>query len=314
MHLRRMLRRLYETSPQHWLTTARARLSRLRIALPLPQSRRSDSHLATPIEAPQTRILDSEFFAHRNPLVQSLIERIRRGEPLASVLRGIPARQYDERLVEYPVFADWLLSRNIGSDILDVGCVLNNRLVSNLLGERCGAVWFCNPSVEQVCPLTNPTFYHVADLANAFAGGTCFPLVTCLSTIEHIGYDNSQYGGTQPARFTDPRPETLAEACRSLIGLTAPSGGLLITVPYGFAEALVHPVTQKIASQVFDERALQSAITTLRNHVVDCELRVFQAFEDGWTQVNPASCTVRYADGCPAAAAVAVITATRAAS
>jgi hypothetical protein len=286
----------------------------LPIAQPLPRSGRSDSNLATRSETPQARILDSAYFARRNPLVQSLIERIRSGEPLASVLRGIPARQYDERLLEYPVFADWLLSHKIGSDILDVGCVLNNRLVSNLLGERCGAVWFCNPSVEQVWPLTNPTFYHVADLTKAFASGPRFPLVTCLSTIEHIGYDNSQYGGDQPGQFTDPRPETLADACRSLIALTAPSGALLITVPYGFAEALVHPVTRKIASQVFNERGLQNAVTTLRNDLVDCEYRVFQAFEDGWTQVDPASCTARYADGCPAAAAVAVITATRARS
>jgi len=147
----------------------------------------------------------------------------------------------------------------------------------------------------------------VADLDQSFPGGEQFTLVTCLSTIEHIGYDNSQYGLKTPARYTTPTVEPLVNALRKLAQLLTPGGSMLVSFPFGHREVLVHPVTRKIASQVFDFAALKEGLAVLQSEGVTSEVEVFAASETGWGPVDARTCDLRYADGCPAACAVTFV-------
>ncbi len=222
-------------------------------------------------------------------------------------MRGFKGNAYDDRMIEYPYFAAWLMRREKGLDILDVGCVLNHRLVGNFLLERCNRVWFCNPSVEYKLFIRNPVFYHVATLERSFPCGEQFQLVTCLSTIEHIGYDNSHYGFYDPPQYHKPQIEPLLDSLAKLAQLIAKGGSILISVPFGDREALVHPATFKVASQVFDYSAVLQGQKVLQEEGVDCELEAFVATDNGWNSADPKKVNARYADGCPAAGAVAFI-------
>ena len=161
-------------------------------------------------------------------------------------------------------------------------------------------------AVEPVV-LDGPVFYHQSGLGDAFANGETFPLVTCLSTIEHIGYDNSHYGVATPVRWELPTVDPLFGSLRRIVELTAPGGRFLVSLPYGFREALVHPATGKVASQVFDFDAISSTIHTIFDVMEDVQFDVYHAQPEGWLPVDPESCHARYADGCPAAGAVAFL-------
>ncbi len=315
------MRSVYHSSPAIWVLEFRRRflgydaLPAVITATPPPTppslAKAPVTGKASPAKAPLARRLDANYFARRDPLAQSLIERVRAGEELYEVLKGFNARDYEERLVEYPYFANWLMKLEKGLDLLDVGCVMNNKLVSGILKDRCNNVCLSNVAREPVVFALNPVSYHLAPLDYAFPGGEEFPLVTCFSTIEHIGYDNSQYGCKDPAKYTTPNIEPLVAAFKKLARLTAPGGSLLLSVPYGYREAVVHPVTFKVASQIFDYDSMKEGLEALESEGVSGELEVLTAKGYGWERTEPSTCRERYADGCPAAGAVAMVKGTK---
>ena len=297
--VRNLVNKFYTTPPSNWLEELRKKKSSLEV--------KPEIEVVSIKTSPLARILDAEYFARRDPFINTLIDRICKREELNKVLCCFDARVFDERVAEYSYFVDWLLDKEAGQDLLDVGCVMNNSLVSGVLQDRCKNVWLANVAFEANINVANPVFYHLTTLRDAFPNGEQFPLVTCFSTIEHIGYDNSQYGSKDPGAYTQPALEPLIESFRKLGELTAPGGSLLISVPYGYREAIIHPITRKIASQIFDFEALREGIKVLEKQGFSCNLEVMAASENGWKAVDPITCNAQYADGCPAAGAVAFL-------
>ena len=255
------------------------------------------------------KILSEKYFKESNRFIVSLIDRINNGENVEAVLKGFDGTKFTERIVEYTYFASWI--KDVKSDtILDVGSVLNNDNVNMLLKEKFKSIWFCNVASESIV-LDTPVYYHISSLNNAFPQNEKFPLVTCLSTIEHIGYDNSQYGSFIPAIYDTPQQKPLHELIKKLLKLVEKNGKLLISCPYGFREVLIHPATLKKASQVFDYESVKIEIEFLKENGFDVDFSVFQSFKEGWLKVDPTKCNAKYADNCPAAQAVSIISATK---
>ena len=88
-------------------------------------------------------------------------------------------------------------------------------------------------------------------------------------------------------------------------------GHLLISVPFGFREAMVHPVTHKISFQVFDKESIDMGLQALDHEGIEAQVEVLSISDEGWFIDDPATCRARYADGCPAAASVAMVRAWR---
>lgn len=253
--------------------------------------------------------LGPDYFPKAKALIDRLVKKTIRGGDLVDALCGFNGNDFTERVVEYPFFARWFLEHaERDSELLDVGCVLNHKSVSRLLSKRCRAVWFCNVAPEPVAITHLPFYYLLSDMNTAFQDGRQFPLVTCLSTIEHIGFDNSQYGDKTPARYSEPTLEPFLEALKHIARLTKPGGQFLVSVPFGRREVIEHPATGKIASQVFDFESLREGLTSLYAFRVIPKVSVFKATLNGWISVEPRHCDARYADGCVAAGAVALIT------
>lgn len=250
------------------------------------------------------QILDAQYFHRRDKLLGPLIRNILEFGLLEDNLKGFDATKFDERVVEYAYFTSWIKSSTIFEDILDVGNVLNNKLITYILNKFCKNVWLCNPAIEAKIFIENSLYYHISKLSSAFTNGMQFSQVTSLSTIEHIGYDNSQYGSTESAKYYSPNDDVLIESVQKLGTLVNNGGKLLISVPYGYREVLTHPKTFKISSQVFDYSAINKAIQTLLDMGFNVVFDVYKATENGWILTDPEVCEVRYAHGCPAAAAV----------
>jgi len=86
---------------------------------------------------------------------------------------------------------------------------------------------------------------------------------------------------------------------------------MLVSVPYGFREALTHPRTGKVAFQVLGFASIERGLEVLNRQGFTTKLQVWQAQEQGWSLVKPQTCHAKYADGCPGAKAVALILAHR---
>jgi SAM-dependent methyltransferase len=130
-----------------------------------------------------------------------------------------------ERDIEIP----WVLSRIHGAtSLLDVGYAnappayldaLTGAGVPRVVGVD--LVRADVPGLESV----------VGDLRRLPFGDDTFDVVTCVSTIEHVGLDNSVYG------ITDRRDTNgMVAAAQEMARVTVPGGRVLITTPVGIAE------------------------------------------------------------------------------
>jgi SAM-dependent methyltransferase len=147
--------------------------------------------------------------------------------------RRLPARHgvgLDERVVEYP----WLLAQRPSGDVLDAGSALNHAHVLEAFLPLAQSLTIVTLAPEENAFPDRGVAYVYGDLRNLPFQDATFDTVTCVSTLEHVGMDNSRYGATtQLAR--DPRA-ALVEAVRELRRVLRPEGVVLATVPYGVAE------------------------------------------------------------------------------
>ncbi len=100
-----------------------------------------------------------------------------------------------------------------------------------------------------------------------------FELVFCISTVEHIGRDNSIYGLEEPVSAADPD----FDAIRQIGQWVAPGGRLLLTVPFGRYEDLGWMIN-------YDFERLQLLISSSQLDLV--ESKYFGWLPGGWREVE----------------------------
>lgn len=131
-----------------------------------------------------------------------------------------------ERLIEIP----WMLSRWRGErSVLDVGYAFAS------LSYLSGLLDLNIPSLHGVdmASLAVPGMHRVrADVRDMPYRDNSFDLIYCISTIEHIGRDNTRYG--LPPEPLDPNAEY--QAMLEMARVLQPFGRLLISVPLGRRE------------------------------------------------------------------------------
>jgi SAM-dependent methyltransferase len=201
-------------------------------------------------------------------------------------LRGLGAPPgTDERRIEIP----WVLSRYRGERrVLDVGYAyapaayleaLTALRAEDLVGVDLADERHDIPGLRPV----------KADLrALPFADGA-FDLAHCISTIEHVGWDNTVYGSA--AERDDGGME---RALRELGRVLAPDGRLLITVPTGVDEHHGWFVQQPASAwlALFARAGLEAS-----------EHEIYELGPGGWGSVTGEP-PVRYQERGPAASAV----------
>lgn len=220
---------------------------------------------------------------------------------------------YDERLVEY----SWILARlaltrsSSECHLLDVGCVLNNALIAEYLGNLVDMIWFMNPSPEKLA-YTNNAVYVLSDVRkHKLPPGLKFDVITCLSTLEHIGMDTKRYGGPggEINLYPDQPQKNALAASQAMIDLLRPNGKLYISVPYGPFEYLYDFGKSAPIYYVFDKERLDDLINSLPVPRSSILIDVYKVVPDqGWVKTTLDDGTIPlYAERCAAAGAVALI-------
>lgn len=159
--------------------------------------------------------------------LEDALERgVRRGA-IPALPSGAATRGASERVIEVP----WVLARLDLADspeVLDTGSAFAPHAYRRLLRRVASS---CRLHLADLvdCAIPGATA-HTADIrALPFDDGR-FDAVICISTLEHIGMDNRQYG------IADAEPHAEGEDGRALAELgrvLRPDGALLVTVPAG---------------------------------------------------------------------------------
>ncbi len=140
-----------------------------------------------------------------------------------------------ERFVEVP----WVFARKGDAvTVLDVGYAnaemeylqqLANLGIADLHGLDIAAPKHL--TVTDAAGLQRPLLAPVqGDMRNTPFEDAKFDLIFCVSTIEHVGFDNQRYA---PGQLDVPGPTGDCDAIRELCRITKPGGRLLLTVPFG---------------------------------------------------------------------------------
>jgi SAM-dependent methyltransferase len=147
--------------------------------------------------------------------------------------RPLPAKYgefLDDRVVEYP----WLFARlnALSGRILDAGSTLNflHLLDQPVLANKNITIVTLAPECH--CFWQKSISYVFADLRELPFRDSYFDEVVCISTLEHVGKDNSLVYAHQPP-FKQSNVDDFRIAAKELKRVCKPGGKVYITVPFG---------------------------------------------------------------------------------
>jgi SAM-dependent methyltransferase len=188
----------------------------------------------------------------------------------------------DERVIELP----WALTRLRG-DTLDAGSSFNHDHVLDRVLPQVRSLQIVTAAPEAHAFPERGIGYVYADFRDLPFDTDAFETIACVSSLEHVGMDNSLYGG--PGREPDP-DAAVAAAVDELVRVLAPGGSLLITVPFGASED--HGWFRQ-----FGARELEALQDRLREHGLRPAVSVFAYGRDGWQRSSAtAAAELRYRD------------------
>lgn len=205
---------------------------------------------------------------------QDLLQRFRRREPLPPGY-GVAV---DERCVEYL----WLVAQlDDGPEVLlDAGSTLNHEFILDQPVFRRKVMHILTLAPEATCFWQRGISYLFGDLRDIPIRDGYYDTIACLSTLEHVGCDNTLY--TDDPVHREYRSDGLVLATRELFRVLKPGGSLYLTVPFG---AYRHYGT----FQQFDRDLLSGAVASVFEpaRVTETFYRYSAA---GWQLADPEEC------------------------
>lgn len=239
----------------------------------------------------------------RDKFLQLVYADILNGKNWLNAINNPSSIFHGERVAEYALIASKLLELK-PEKIIDVGCVLNNPIISEYVLNQAKRIYFLNPSLE---PVIYPWYGYFKFALDQWDLDLQFPLVTCLSTLEHIGFDNTRYGVNQldEGWGWEECIENILKSIGKLISMTAPKGTMIASCPFGQKEFVLHPpahgvrTAQVLHSQHVD--ALRSAFGK------NLEIITLRLAHEGWVISSPSDEYENYGAIGPGASGLIII-------
>jgi SAM-dependent methyltransferase len=173
----------------------------------------------------------------------------------------------NERVIEIP----WLFAQRPAGRMLDAGSSLNHVEFLERFQPKLDELHIVTLAYEGVAHPRRGISYVYADLRSLPYADDYFDVVASISTLEHVGMDNTSYGSSA-ARAADPAAEA-DSAIRELARVTRRGGRLFFSVPYGQAED--HGGFRQLDSDDV-ERLIQAAAPQ------KAQILVYRHSRDGW--------------------------------
>lgn len=176
----------------------------------------------------------------------------------------------DERIVEYP----WLFARLPAGPgaLLDAGSVLNFDFLLEQSALRDKKLHICTLAPEGECFWERGVSYLFDDLRHLPYRNEWFECVVSLSTLEHVGMDNTLLYTADTSKKEAQRRDYL-RAVTELRRVLKPGGTLYVSVPYG--RAADHGWLQ-----IFDQARIEELIRTFHPSTFTAEYFLYHP--EGW--------------------------------
>lgn len=179
------------------------------------------------------------YFWTRNKLVKDLLKDISLDPKSWQSKIAHPHYQwFCERIPEYSWVASKFAEISSGKRALDIGCVMNVESHLRLLLEKFEEVHFLN-LVSEPLAMHGRISFHSQDLRTCDLKPQSFDLITSISTLEHIGgensYNNFSINGTAELKL-DKKSADWNKGLECCLKLLAPKGLLLVSLPFGIGD------------------------------------------------------------------------------
>ncbi len=183
----------------------------------------------------------------------------------------------DERCIEYP----WLFS-HINSDAkvyLDAGSALNHQFIleNNFWNDKSLTIFTLAP--EANCFWNKNISYNFGDLRQLPYKDHWFDEVVCISTLEHIGMNNSMYSPHSNQKEYDIGAYQVA--LKEMSRILMPGGRLLLTVPFGKYKN--YKIFQQFNNELLEKAALAFGAKEQKNYF-------YRYTSNGWQNSSANEC------------------------
>lgn len=135
----------------------------------------------------------------------------------------------DERIVEYY----WIINelKKLKGKLLDAGSTLNFSIILNKIAKKYD-ITIQTLYPENDCFFNHGISYVYNDLTQKNFNNNYFDVITCISTLEHIGFDNKIYQTTLKNEMKKNN-ESYLQVIKNFKLLLKKNGTLLLTIPFG---------------------------------------------------------------------------------
>lgn len=206
---------------------------------------------------------------------KQIMERFRKAERLPFKY----GYALDERVVEYP----WTLSRIPAAEnarLLDAGSSLNFKEIVSYTALQNKKMTIVTLYPEQHCFWKDSISYLFADIRKLPFRDNWFDYIICISTLEHVGMDNTIFY-TKDAAYREEKRFDFEKALLELRRVVKKGGKLFITVPFGKYQNVGR-------FQQFDADLLSRVIDVFGP--TDYQVSYYRYTKDGWNIADEQSC------------------------
>ncbi len=185
----------------------------------------------------------------------------------------------DERIIEYK----WIINEleNKKGNILDAGSVLNYSPIIEKLNNF-------NILIQTLYPEKNnfskkSVSYIYSDLKKKIFEENYFDFITCISTLEHIGFDNTQYNYYKNDKYDsiEKNSKDYLKVIENFKHILKKGGYLYITIPFGKKQIFEH-------LQQFDSEDIKILIQKFNPDFVEKSFYIYKNFS--WIECNEQDC------------------------
>jgi hypothetical protein len=179
----------------------------------------------------------------------------------------------DERVVEYPwIFGHLSEVATATPRILDAGSILNHRFILDKAPFKASDLTIMTLAPEKYCQWYDGISYVYGDLRETFFKDRTFDVVICISTIEHIGLDNTLLYTSDQQRAESDDKGFLA-AAREFRRILKLGGICYVSFPFGSRQNLGW-------YQVFDDLMVTQLVEAFAP--ASHQIEYFRYSEQGW--------------------------------